>query len=365
MTARSYPVEEIATVVERLAVLIAAGVAPASAWGYLGGAVPGPGGTEDAPGVAGHAASGRRAERVPRDRPARVDAPRTRAAHTGSERRAGGSRVLRRERPAGTAGVVRAVAAAVGGGDDPVGALVCAADRERAESARAWRAVAAALAVATESGAPVTGVLRHLAGTLRELGQTQRDIAAALAGPVSTARLVMALPVVGLCLGLVLGVDTVAVLASPIGAAAAITGVLLMIAGALWNAAMVRRARPTDPSPGLGIDLMAIAMSGGASVARAAEAARRAARLADASDDDGVVDEVLALAMAAGVPASDLLRSEAEHVRRAARSAGQMAAAALGTRLMIPLGLCVLPAFMLLGVAPLMIGIMSSTHLGL
>jgi tight adherence protein B len=61
------------------------------------------------------------------------------------------------------------------------------------------------------------------------------------------------------------------------------------------------------------------------------------------------------------VPAAALLRSEAEEARREARSAGQAAAARLAVTLMLPLGLCILPAFMLLGVAPLLIAIVGST----
>ncbi len=70
---------------------------------------------------------------------------------------------------------------------------------------------------------------------------------------------------------------------------------------------------------------------------------------------------VLDLSRRAGVPAGELLRSEAEEARRAARSDAQVKAAALGVRLMLPLGLCILPAFMALGVIPLLITVISST----
>ena len=58
---------------------------------------------------------------------------------------------------------------------------------------------------------------------------------------------------------------------------------------------------------------------------------------------------------------AELLRAEAFRVRRAARADGAARAAALGVRLMLPLGVCVLPAFVLLGVAPLMISVISGT----
>ena len=60
-------------------------------------------------------------------------------------------------------------------------------------------------------------------------------------------------------------------------------------------------------------------------------------------------------------PGIVLLRSEADERRRAARSLAARRAAELETRLLLPLGLCVLPAFVLIGVAPIALAIVSST----
>ena len=72
-------------------------------------------------------------------------------------------------------------------------------------------------------------------------------------------------------------------------------------------------------------------------------------------------DRVLDLAVRAGVPAAELLRSEADQLRRDARTAGQRRAVTLGISLLVPLGVCVLPAFMLLGVVPLLVTVLSTT----
>jgi tight adherence protein B len=76
------------------------------------------------------------------------------------------------------------------------------------------------------------------------------------------------------------------------------------------------------------------------------------------------VDAVLALSQRAGVPAAELLRAEADEARADARADAQAAAARLGVRLMLPLGLCVLPSFMVLGVLPLIVSIVSATVSG-
>jgi tight adherence protein B len=83
------------------------------------------------------------------------------------------------------------------------------------------------------------------------------------------------------------------------------------------------------------------------------------------TDDAAAVEAVLALSRRAGVPAAELLRSEAEEARRAARADAAAKASVLAVRLMLPLGLCVLPAFMLLGVAPLLLAVITSTISGI
>jgi tight adherence protein B len=97
----------------------------------------------------------------------------------------------------------------------------------------------------------------------------------------------------------------------------------------------------------------------------AARATPRSAPLHEDDREDAAIRGVLALSRAAGVPAAVLLRGEADHMRRDARSSAQQAAASLATRLMLPLGLCILPAFMLVGVAPLLLSVLSSTVRGI
>ncbi|MDQ1582719.1 MAG: tight adherence protein [Microbacteriaceae bacterium] len=306
---------------ERLAVLLAAGVPPAAAWRYLGD------GSAN-PIVRSAAAAAEEGESV---------AAAIAGGADGGTRGAAGGRAT-----AGTRG-----AAARG---DPV-------------TADAWHGLAAAWFVATESGSPLAQSLRDLAASFRSLGQTQRDLAVALAGPAATARMVMALPVIGVLFGMGLGFNTLQTLFATIpGLVCLGVGAVLMVLGARWNGRMIRTARPRNATPGLPIDLMAIALTGGGSVDRARSIVGQAsARYRVIGGEESVIDGVLDLAQRAGVPAAELLRSEAEQRRRQARSDGQRAAAALAVWLMAPLGVCVLPAFMLIGVAPMLIAIVTST----
>lgn len=226
----------------------------------------------------------------------------------------------------------------------------------------AWRGLAAAWSVATESGSPLAPALRGYAASLRELGETQRDARVALAGPVATARLVMALPAVGILFGLALGFNTLATLfGTPVGWGCLTVGGGLMLLASRWNARLVRAARPTSATPGLACELMAIAMSGGTSLDRAREIVDGALARFGVAAERGQVDSVLELSRRAGVPAAELLHSEAHELRASARARAQERAASLSVRLMLPLGLCVLPAFLAVGVLPLLVTVVSST----
>lgn len=299
MTRPEPGIATVAGVVQRLAVLLAAGVPPTPAWRY----------------VAESSASG-----IPR-------------------------------------AVSQAVVDSTGIPDAIVGS---AAERPVAERA-AWSGLAAAWAVATDAGAPLAPCLREFAASLRDLAQVQRDIDVALSGPASTARLVMVLPVVGLLFGVALGFDTVRTLfTTPIGIGCLVVGGGLIVLARVWNRRLVRSAQPTETTPGLECELTAIAVSGGGALDAATAAVASAMERFGVSGAGGVAD-ALDLSRRAGVPAADLLRSAADEARRDARAAAQVRAEALGVRLMLPLGLCILPAFMVLGVLPLLVTVISST----
>ncbi|AMB59387.1 type II secretion system F family protein [Microterricola viridarii] len=346
------PIEAVAAVTQRLAVLLAAGVAPHAAWRYL----------------AEHPA--RASAGTPEWWGARLRLPARLASRATSETErmtALTGAVLRSAAQAGARGgnIPEAIRGAVA--TQPDGAAGEGAGRAPGgtRSEQAWLALAAAWFVAGEAGAPLAATLRELAGAFRAQAQLERELAVALAGPRSTARLVGAMPLVAVLFGALLGFDTVRTLVFTLpGLVCLALGAGLMFAGARWSGALVRRASRAGGDTGLAVELTAIAMAGGMSAERARALAVAAAERylsAVTGPDIAVIDEVLALSRRAGVPAGELLRSEAGLVRVRARSAGQQRAARLAVTLMIPLGLCVLPAFLLLGVMPLLISVLSST----
>ncbi len=249
----------------------------------------------------------------------------------------------------------------------------------------AWSGLAAAWDLADTVGAPLAVALRGYAAAARDAAQAADDVRVALSEPAATARLMAWLPPLGLVLGMALGFDPLgALLAGPVGWGCLVAGIALIAASRRWSATLVRRAQPPPGIPGLGAELLAVALAGGTSIERArmltdaalaggggggrggargrsGAAAARGSGAAAGTDAAAArrLDGLLALSSSAGVPIAELLRAEAERSRWEARTAGRIAAVRLSTSLLLPLGVCTLPAFMLLGVAPMAIAVLN------
>lgn len=225
----------------------------------------------------------------------------------------------------------------------------------------AWRDVAVAWRIASTVGAPLAPALRTVAEALRDAEQARDDVRVALAEPATTARLIGWLPLLGVVLVAGFGFDMTATLAHPLGVSCVVVGVGILLAGRRWTRALVAAAQPRDGIAGWECELVGIALQGGVSIDRAlsvsTEAGCATAREATA--------DTLSLSHESGAPAVELLRAEAADQRRRSRVEGRLRAAKLGGQLLVPLGVCTLPAFLLLGVAPMLFAVLASAPLEL
>jgi hypothetical protein len=73
-----------------------------------------------------------------------------------------------------------------------------------------------------------------------------------------------------------------------------------------------------------------------------------------------VLRQALGFAALTGAPSSAFLYAQAARLRRERFRAAEKRAAALGVRLVVPLGLCSLPAFICLGVVPVLLAMIPS-----
>jgi len=126
------------------------------------------------------------------------------------------------------------------------------------------------------------------------------------------------------------------------------------------------------------LDLMEVAIETGASVPRALTAVGRAvggaqghalaqggtalllgAAWSSAWSVEAPADVVAALetSWATGSAPGPALRGRADQLRRDRRTRTRTAAGSLGVRLVLPLGLCFLPAFVLLGLVPMLLSL--------
>ena len=257
--------------------------------------------------------------------------------------------VLAREAPCAE---TREVAARVARGES-VGRSCAAVDDP------AWRVLGAAWLLAEQSGAPVAPVLDRIAHALRGVAELARRREVLLAAPRMTIKLVAWLPLAAVGVAFLLGCDPLPVFVTPFGAALVTVGLLLQAVGVRWAGRLTARVEAADRVAGLECELVWIALGGGAppGLARVRVADAVAETQAewigyDSLREDRPLSRALAGAVAAGVPAAPLLLDAASEQRAATHARLEREAERLGVRVLVPLAVCVLPAFLALGVVP-------------
>lgn len=97
--------------------------------------------------------------------------------------------------------------------------------------------------VSERTGAPLAALLGGLADALEAELDAEAARGTALAGPRSTVRILTWLPVLGIGLGMLMGVDPLrTLLTTPWGLAALVTGAVLTVLGRVWTRTLIGRA---------------------------------------------------------------------------------------------------------------------------
>ncbi len=221
---RSAPAVSMTLLVQQLAALLKGGRVPARLWDELWILHAG----DPAVTVSGAGGAGRSLVLAPES--GRILAAARAAAARGS--------------PVGAA--IRSAAAGPGGTESGKAWGNGAGERVRAR--RIWFQLAACFDVAEASGCPLAEVLTRFAAQLEAEDDAEAARQTALAGPRATVRLLTWLPFLGVGLGVLLGVDPVAVLlGTPAGGAALAAGLALTAAGRIWSSRLVRTAEGSRP----------------------------------------------------------------------------------------------------------------------
>lgn len=250
------------------------------------------------------------------------------------------------------------------------------------------------LRMSESAGAPLATSLERAAEHAEERIDALLGRQSALAAPRATGRILSWLPLLGLGLGVLMGSDPVGVLTGSIlGALTGMLGLGLAFAGRRWTAALVHRAEvesaasngveqtsnvpPVDTA--LVLELLAAQLRAGlaplAALGTLAEALNSrplhtvcqrlqmgsnwgSAWSGSAAGTFGELRDALAPAYTGGAPSTALLLSLADAHRLSERRAAERAAGKLSVALVVPLGLCSLPAFICLGIVPILISLL-------
>lgn len=250
------------------------------------------------------------------------------------------------------------------------------------------------LRMSESAGAPLATSLERAAEHAEERIDALLGRQSARAAPRATGRILSWLPLLGLGLGVLMGSDPVGVLTGSIlGALTGLLGLGLAFAGRRWTAALVHRAEvesaasngaeqianvpPVDTA--LVLELLAAQLRAGlaplAALGTLAEALNSrplhtvcqrlqmgsgwgSAWSGSAAGTFGELRDALAPAYTGGAPSTALLLSLADAHRLSERRAAERAAGKLSVALVVPLGLCSLPAFICLGIVPILISLL-------
>lgn len=252
------------------------------------------------------------------------------------------------------------------------------------------------LRMSESAGAPLATSLERAAEHAEERIDALLGRQSALAAPRATGRILSWLPLLGLGLGVLMGSDPVGVLTGSIlGALTGLFGLGLAFAGRRWTAALVHRAEVESIRAGhtggeqalnaptvdtaLVLELLAAQLRAGlaplAALGTLAEALNSrplytvcqrlqmgsswgSAWSGSAAGTFGELRDALAPAYTGGAPSTALLLSLADAHRLSERRAAERAAGKLSVALVVPLGLCSLPAFICLGIVPIIISLL-------
>lgn len=257
------------------------------------------------------------------------------------------------------------------------------------------------LRMSESAGAPLATSLERAAEHAEERIDALLGRQSALAAPRATGRILSWLPLLGVGLGVLMGSDPVGVLTGSIlGVLTGLLGLGLAFAGRRWTAALVHRAeaesmrttnaeseaeKPTSPADAAPVDtalvleLLAAQLRAGlaplAALGTLAEALNSrplrtvcqrlqmgsgwgSAWSGSAAGTFGELRDALAPAYTGGAPSTALLLSLADAHRLSERRAAERAAGKLSVALVVPLGLCSLPAFICLGIVPILISLL-------
>jgi tight adherence protein B len=202
--------------------------------------------------------------------------------------------------------------------------------------------------------------IEFFADVLASRDRSLQKIEIAHASPKSTARLMLWLPIITLAMAQLLGwgvLDTL--LEKPIVLVSLGLGIALLLVAKLVTSRLLKKAKPEQSYEGFYLLGVAMAFSAGANLVRAQDRAltsyRQVFTIEPPASELSAMAEITELVEHSGARAVELLRKQAQKMQEEVLFAAEVKIEKLGIKLMLPLGLGVLPAFVFLAIVPLMV----------
>ncbi len=200
------------------------------------------------------------------------------------------------------------------------------------------------------------------------LGQAEADARLRLAAamPKSSAKLVQWLPLAALLLGQVCGLGSLEILfSSALAAISFVIGIVFLLLANIASTRMIAKAQKVQVDHSVALDAFAMILRAGLSPTIAREKLLQTFRKVfegePSVDALNVITQLVRLSEKTGAPIEKLLRARATEIRFNLQQELLQKFERLSVRLLIPLAIFVLPAFVFISVVPISISLLSKT----
>lgn len=227
--------------------------------------------------------------------------------------------------------------------------------------------------LAVTLGGPVAIALNRMTEVFDRNQRNATEVQLAFTGPQSTAKLVMWLPALSLVLAQLVGMNPLgSIFGSMLGALSVSLGAGLMVAGRYWTKRLLAKALPAPSSPeaidrGAYLDCVLIGLQAGLPLIISRQTAltefERAFGATPLEANFVALDSAAELSRTTGAALTEILAANADAFRNEQRFEIAAKISRLGVQLMIPIGVAVLPAFILLSIVPIAISLLSQGQL--
>ena len=195
-------------------------------------------------------------------------------------------------------------------------------------------------------GGQIAPTLDRFATVLNTLERSRSELALAVAGPKASSRLVMSLPILVFIGAGISGIPIFQALARPsLVWLSLMLGSLMFWAGSRWTNRLLEKATPESKDPGIHLDALAIAVRAGLPI-------QVAASQLESHLGSLPTEELTKLASRSGIALADLLEEQANLARFEQFTADRLRIQKTSVSVLWPLGLTVLPAFVLIAIVP-------------